>query len=226
MSAPPSNVGCDWPFRLERTGALATCRVERGKLVGVFLYYQWDVVGVLTPDFGVGVQHEGLKSNCELHTLPDDSSTVYLRAKREIARGQKLSIDYRLAPWWVWPPPRPLVVPHKLLTTPACHVAYSPIHGQGLMASCPMSAGARVGTAIRFHWLVLPVVTRELGRHINHSSTPTCELRSDGGWTDCWDWEVVVTRPSGLRHGDEITLDYTKLPWYCRGVPKVHSSLE
>jgi len=213
MSAPPSNLG-NGCFQLTQTGAVATRRIPPHTNVGVFLYYQWDVVGVLTRDLAVGVPHSIVNANCKLHVEAGDPSTVYLRSTREIVSGARLLLDYRCAPWWITAPPRHFKLPRALLATPCYHLGPSTIHGSGIMASVALPAGADIGCCIAFHWWWMPVVTREFGRHLNHSRTPTSRLEWRGyakGW-----WAVAM---APLRAGEEITVDYRTLPWYCRGEP-------
>lgn len=209
--APPSNVHTTL-YRLDRAGATAIKRIPERTDIGVFLYYEWGFVGVITPDLGVGVTH-AVRPNCELHYPPDDPTTVYLRSKREITSG-RLTIDFRLAPWWVWPPPLPLALSPHLLAAPAHKVGRSAIHGNGALVAQPVCRGAYLGVCIAIHWLLFPVITREFGRYINHSSTPSCRLEWAGWRTG---WEVVSLR--ALATNEEITLDYGHLPWYCRGPP-------
>lgn len=219
-SAPPSNELFAAQFRLTRRGAVATRKIKRSERVGVFLYYQWDVVGVLAQDLAPGVGHHIINNNCKLLAAPTDPTTVFLVATRDIPAGEHLLMDYRFTPWWVAFPPKQLALSPRLLDPQLYLIGPSIIHGNGALAATRLGTGASVGVCIRYVWFVLPVVTRELGRHINHSpAAPSCKLVWRGSES-----HVIAVRD--LAPGDEVTLDYATLPWYCRGPPIARAESE
>lgn len=101
----------------------------------------------------------------------------------------------------------------------AFKIGPSKIHGQGVVSTKNLECGESVGEAIVLEWLwgvvPVPVITKDLGVWINHSYTPTTDLKwmSKDGCPKAW--HLVAARD--LSRGDELTLDYAHTPWYIEG---------
>lgn len=197
-------------FRIGRDGAKVVRAMAAGDVVGAFVYWEWSGrLPVTASSLAPAVRHApGESASCVLAEREPGSNVQLLRARRPIAADGPITVDYWRLPFWVWWPPA--VVP-PALCRPAVYAvsAVGVVHGVGIVAAVALGAGAAVGAAIeRRYWRLVPVITRDLGRYINHSSRPSAHLVWRGA-----DAIVVVRR--ALRAGDEITLDYAALPSYC-----------
>jgi hypothetical protein len=74
----------------------------------------------------------------------------------------------------------------------------SAIHGNGVIADCPIKCGDVVGVAI-----VGKNITNNLGRWINHQKEPNCKLLFDAPSAK---WNLVSTRD--IQQNEEITANY------------------
>jgi len=199
-------------FRLRSHGAVASRPIVSETIIGVFAYYAWDFVGIVTKDLGIGVVHKEIGANCDLRNDRSDPCTILLCATRSIPSGDVLSIDYTHVPWWIRRPPQPLLLASRDICTPRYYVSPSPRpSGHSTYAATRIARNARVGACIRYEWWIIPVVTRELGIYINHSKSPTARLE----WID-WSYGWAVVTNFELAPHDEITLNFATLPWYCK----------
>ncbi len=80
----------------------------------------------------------------------------------------------------------------------------SQIHGMGVIANLDLVPGDSVGVATHQF-----VVTKSLGKYINHSYTPNSELMNIDG-----DYLLITTKP--IQKGDEITTNYNEAPWFIK----------
>lgn len=200
-------------FRIDAArGAVTAQSVAAGAAVGIFVYWEWGgVVPVTASSLAPAVGHaRGDAATCELAPRAPDSDVQELRARKPLPAGARITLDYWRLPWWVrWPP---ATVPRALCGPRTVRLAPSAVHGTGVVVERSMRAGAVVGVAIEWRWGLLPVVTRDLGRYLNHSARPTARLAwVDGAWQ-------LVTAVSLVR-GDELTVDYGTLPSYCARQP-------
>lgn len=83
-------------------------------------------------------------------------------------------------------------------------ITNSNIHGRGIIATRDIQNDTYVGTAI----MGRNVITPWLGRWINHSTTPNGKL------VNTEEEEYVLVTTEDVKSGQELTLDYTKLPNY------------
>ena len=90
------------------------------------------------------------------------------------------------------------------------HIGPSRIHGNGVILSREIAAGALVGVGIGYVLGFIPTITADFGAWINHSNRPSCSLLFLNG--NYW---VVANRT--MEGGEEVTVDYRKTPWYIRG---------
>lgn len=80
-------------------------------------------------------------------------------------------------------------------------LALSPIHGTGVFSTMPFTAGEAIGYAR------LQGYRTELGRYVNHSPEPNCEMRAHGD-------DVLLVPLRNIRGavggelGEELTVDY------------------
>ena len=211
MSAPVSNIDYADTFILAHNGVQTARAVDENIDVGVFIYYQWGV-GVLTCDFGTWINHSDGDPNCVLAKVGDDRYMV--RTLKNLPRNTLVTIDYQYAPWFVACPPRNVVVPLTVREKPVIYaIGDSSIHGRGMMANKDLVPETEIGVFVRFEWWVVPIITREFGRHINHSWNPNTRLE----WKPTQEW--ILTSVESIARGSEITFDYRTTSWYCKKPP-------
>lgn len=92
---------------------------------------------------------------------------------------------------------------------PAYELRPSHVHGTGVFAARDLGTGERVGLAIRLRAGLVPQVTQDLGRWLNHSQRPNAVLL----------WEPhagghVVRTSAPVPRGSELLVDYASAPWY------------
>lgn len=199
-------------FAITADGAAAARDLAAGDPVGVFVYWEWhDQLPVSASSLAPAVRHApAAAASCVLAGRAPGTNVQLLVARRPLARGARLTIDYWRLPYWVWWPPA--AVP-RALCRPAVYRLSTEgvVHGVGVVAAVPLGPGAVVGTVIeRRYWWLVPVITRDLGRYINHSTRPNARME----WRGCAG--VLVVRRV-LNAGDELTIDYTTMPGYCAG---------
>lgn len=90
----------------------------------------------------------------------------------------------------------------------------SKIHGKGVFTNKTFKKGETIGVGITFDWFLFPNVTEDFGIYINHSYKPNSKLKWDNN-----QWLVVASKK--LPKNSEITLNYTKTPFYIKG-PEPH----
>jgi len=197
-------------------GAVASRPVPASGPVGIFVYWEWNgAVPIVTRSLASAVRHaRGNAATCELAPRTAGSDVQLLRARRPLAAGDPITVDYWRMPWWIflcwlffwwWR------VPAELDGPPLWRHGRSAIHGTGVLATQPLSVGTVVDVAIERRWCyMVPVVTRDFGRYINHSRNPSAQLV----WCRrTWSW-YLVTLVAVPRDG-ELTVDYDTLPAYC-----------
>jgi len=207
-TAPISNVDYEGRFFLSPEGARAARTIPAHEDIGLFVYYEWNAVAVRTRDLSLWVTHSSAAPTCELVVDTDhDDYRWTLVAAHTLRAGDLLTLDYRRAEWFIFAPRVPLVgVP---LAPPTWRVSSSPVHGRGVFAVVRLDAEYVLGEMIRFDYLVVPVFTRELCRHVNHSWTPNARLM----WSAARRAGLLVTTRR-VGKGTEVTLDYRSTPWY------------
>jgi SET domain-containing protein len=91
------------------------------------------------------------------------------------------------------------------------YLAPSKIHGTGTHASRTLHAGERIGVGIEFdtYLNIMPYVTRNFGRWINHSYTPNAKLEYDPNMKV---WHIVAS--TRIPKDIEIMINYADTPWY------------
>ena len=190
-------------------GAVAARPILAGEPVAVLVYWEWDA-RIPVAASSIAVRHvEGDGATCVLERRVDDVQR--LRARRPLEPGDAITLDYRRAPWWLPWPSRVALPPRRHVLT-----RVGVVHGVGAVAGVPLCPGDVVGVVIEFRYWLLPVITRDLGRYVNHAARPSMQLLwRDGAWLG------VAAR--ALAVGDELTLDYAALPSYCAR-PAAHYS--
>lgn len=191
-------------------GARVRHPVAAGAAVCIFMYFEWGGLPVTASSIAPAVRHSADPS-CVLAPRESGSDVQYLRARRDLPADTPITLNYYRLPFWVtWPP---ATVPRSLVTPPPVRLSsVGVVHGVGLVAARKLRKGTVLGAAIEWRYWVVPVVTRDLGRHLNHSATPSAQLVwRDGAWMLTLVRDVVV--------GGEITVDYGTLPRYCARAP-------
>lgn len=200
-------------FRIDVRGAVTARPVAAGGVVGIFVYWEWGgAIPVTASSLAPGVCHaRGDAATCVLAPRAPDSDVQELRARRALPTDTRITVDYWTLPWWAqW---RWTTIPPELCAPRRVRIAPSRIAGVGVMAAAPLRANTVVGTAIEWRCCgLVPVVTRDLGRYLNHAVRPTARLVWRGGA-----WHLVTA--VDLARGDELTVDYGTLPWYCARQP-------
>jgi len=92
----------------------------------------------------------------------------------------------------------------------------SKIHGKGVFSNRKLFKNEVVGVGIKFFLYFYPIVTKNLGEWINHSSKPNTYLDYD---KDENLWNIVMSKT--VPKGTELAVDYTKTPIYIMG-PEEH----
>lgn len=92
-------------------------------------------------------------------------------------------------------------------------VTKSSIHGLGVVALADISPGERIGVGIKKIPIVqLPIITRDFGAWINHSSQANTKLQ----YEESTGYYLVVALVD-IPTGGELTLNYNDTPWYIKG---------
>lgn len=87
----------------------------------------------------------------------------------------------------------------------------SNIHGLGIHSNKNIYRGNIIGIGIYFKIRIIPYVTEDFGKWINHSNKPNAYLQYDT--INCL---YLVMALNDINKNTEITLDYNKTPWYIR----------
>lgn len=88
----------------------------------------------------------------------------------------------------------------------------SKIEGQGIFANKKISENQTIGLPLYVNYLLFPIITKDLGKKINHSSNPNAKLVKD---PMCLKWYLVATRK--ISKNEEITMNYKDTPWFIDG---------
>jgi hypothetical protein len=92
------------------------------------------------------------------------------------------------------------------------YIGKSKIHGNGVIVSRDVGSGQWIGIAARYIFGLIPDITDDFGSMINHSYTPTSEIRYDHH-RDVWALFSLWKLPQNT----EVTVDYRKTPWFIAG---------
>ena len=191
-------------------GARVRHPVAAGAAVCIFMYFEWGGLPMTASSVAPAVRHS-LDPSCALAPREPGTDVQRLRARRDLPADTPITLNYYRLPFWVaWPP---AAVPRLLLTPPPIRLSrVGVVHGVGVVAARKLRRGTALGVAIEWRYWLVPVVTRDLGRHLNHSATPSAQLE----WRDSA-WWLVLARD--VVSGGEITVDYGTLPRYCVRAP-------
>lgn len=206
MPAPLANVEFAHVVRIRKRGVEARIALAAGDCVGLLVYMEWDERLPVVTALARCIQHDWKTPSCVVRETPTGVGIV---AARAIAAGERLTLSFRWGkvPWYVpWPlaeVPRPLRAPPLYEVT-----SIGVVHGRGVVAARALDAGTTLGVAIARHYWILPVVTRDLARFVNHSWRPNAVLVWAGG---VW----MLQTSAAVRKGGEITVDYRTAPSYC-----------
>ena len=90
----------------------------------------------------------------------------------------------------------------------------SSIHGTGVFADKFLSRKKLIGVGIYFVLFIVPIVTEDLGRWLNHSYEPNSKV--------CYhrNSKYYIVAIQDINKGDEITINYNDTPWYILGPGK------
>lgn len=88
----------------------------------------------------------------------------------------------------------------------------SKIEGEGIFANKKISENQTIGLPLYVKFYIFPIITKELGKKINHSSNPNAKLVKD---PMCLKWYLVATRK--ISKNEEITMNYENTPWFIDG---------
>jgi SET domain-containing protein len=91
------------------------------------------------------------------------------------------------------------------------YLAPSKIHGTGTHATKTLHQGEKIGVGIEFDTYlgIMPYVTPNFGRWINHSWTPNAKLDYD---YKNQKWNIIASKR--ISKDNEITINYQDTPWY------------
>lgn len=91
------------------------------------------------------------------------------------------------------------------------YLAPSKIHGTGTHATKTLHQDEKIGVGIEFDTYlgIMPYVTPNFGRWINHSWTPNAKLDYD---YKNQKWNIIATKR--ISKDSEITINYQDTPWY------------
>lgn len=88
----------------------------------------------------------------------------------------------------------------------------SKIEGEGIFANKKISENQIIGLPLYVNFYIFPIITKELGKKINHSSNPNAKLVKDPTYLK---WYLVATRK--ISKNEEITMNYENTPWFIDG---------
>jgi hypothetical protein len=84
------------------------------------------------------------------------------------------------------------------------YISQSTIHGEGIFTRRPFPEDTKLFKIVDDPYTITP-----LGKKVNHSYTPNCELRQNKkGW-------YLYTKRH-VNEGEELTGDYTDTPWFIK----------
>jgi SET domain-containing protein len=85
----------------------------------------------------------------------------------------------------------------------------SKIHGVGIIATKFIPKNTVIGLPLYVKYWIFPVITKDLGRKINHSYNPTAYLKKD---TKELKWYLIANQD--IHKNNEITINYDDTPWF------------
>ena len=90
-------------------------------------------------------------------------------------------------------------------------IGKSKIHGYGVLTSKNVKKGEILGIAIYFKFYIIPEITTDFGRWINHSYESTSYLFYDKNKRIYY---LIASRD--LKQNEEITANYNHTPWFIK----------
>lgn len=95
---------------------------------------------------------------------------------------------------------------------PKYKIGESEVHGKGVIATSDIKKGENIGNALNLKYGVIIDITPELGKWINHSWYPNCELQKSVYTWNKMSWDLIANK--NIVKGDEIMMDYRDTPWF------------
>ncbi len=86
-------------------------------------------------------------------------------------------------------------------------IAKSKIHGHGVVAMEKIKRNELIGVGITYTFLVVPHITQDFGRWVNHSYSPSARLIY-------LNKEYYVVANRDLNPGEEVSVNYNTCPWF------------
>lgn len=87
------------------------------------------------------------------------------------------------------------------------YISDSKIHGKGVFAAKDYTKDEFIEVGVTG---ILPYITQGFGNMVNHSYTPNAYLNYKDG-------NHNISALTGIKKGDEITINYKNTPWYING---------
>jgi SET domain-containing protein len=88
-------------------------------------------------------------------------------------------------------------------------IAKSEIHGEGVLATKSIKKDEVIGLPLYMVAWIFPVITKELGKKINHSYKPNAYLKKDPSELK---WYLIAHKNIAIN--EEITINYNNTPWF------------
>jgi len=90
-------------------------------------------------------------------------------------------------------------------------IGKSKIHGNGIIAKRHIPENSIIGIAMTFSFIIIPYITDDLGKWINHSYNPNSYI-----YYYMPDNVYYLVANRNIENNEEITMDYNDTPWYIR----------
>jgi len=88
----------------------------------------------------------------------------------------------------------------------------SSIHGEGIIATQNIKSKDKIGLALYLKFNFIPIITKDLGKKINHSYKPNAYLKKTKNKNE---WYLFANQ--NIKKNEEITINYKDTPWFIDG---------